>query len=288
MRTLVLLAVVAVMGGGLAGCAGHPDARTPPNHAVTSSAVARQSEAPSSPPQQPSALPAPFDRCGAPKTHAATVRYQSTGGVSLDGVEIGQGPSGVLLVHESGSQALCGWWPYAAYLAVHGFHVLLFDLDCFGLSSCAPDGKPHYLDDVAASVKQLKAAGVHSVSLVGASLGGSIAFVAGAKFAGSLRSVVDISGDELTTDVGGGAHPMTAYSAAGDMRLPVLFATAPGDRYLTLAAARGLNGRTASINKQLLLQPAGAGHGWDMLAAADGGWTPLATKVAAFLRAHAG
>ncbi|MGH3629369.1 MAG: alpha/beta hydrolase [Sciscionella sp.] len=166
--------------------------------------------------------------------------------------------------------------------------MLLFDLDCFGLSTCADDGKPHYLDDVAASIKRLKAEGAHSVSVVGASLGGSIAFASGARLAGSLRAVADLSGDELTTDVGGGAHPVTASSAAANMRLPVLFATAPDDRYLTLADARDLAKRTASSDKRLLVQPEGAGHGWDMLVAADGGWTALATKLATFLRTHAG
>ena len=87
-------------------------------------------------PRRVATLPQPSQRCGQPDHPANTFGFRTADNVSLDGVEVGQGAKGVVLVHENGSRALCGWWPYAVSLADGGFHVLLFDMRCSGLSGC--------------------------------------------------------------------------------------------------------------------------------------------------------
>ena len=99
--------------------------------------------------------------------------------MTLDGAIVGSGPVGAVLIHEYPGP-MCGWWPYAAYLARHGVRALLFDLRCFGDSAC-DTGRGHATTDVAAAMQALREDGARSVALVGASMGGAIAVVAAAR-----------------------------------------------------------------------------------------------------------
>jgi hypothetical protein len=47
---------------------------------------------------------------------------------------------------------------------------------------------------------------------------------------------------------------------------------------------RTLYRRLGSKRKRLIIEPAGLGHGWDMLTGTDGGWSLLARQVLAFVR----
>jgi len=44
------------------------------------------------------------------------VWFEATDGTLLDGAFVGSGSSGVVLAHEYPAD-LCGWWPFATYLA---------------------------------------------------------------------------------------------------------------------------------------------------------------------------
>lgn len=207
----------------------------------------------------------PAKRCGSPARRSEVVAFRASDGVRIVGAIVGRGPRGVVFVHEAGAQALCGWWPYATRLADRGFHVLLFDLRCYGLSACPGKGEDDVVADVAAAVGELRAKGAKSIQLVGASYGGSVALVAASRL-DDVTALADLSGDEVTTSVGGQGPPTTAMHAASGVRVPALLAVAKSDGFITLPDERALYRRVASSRKRLIVLPLSAGHGWEMLA----------------------
>jgi pimeloyl-ACP methyl ester carboxylesterase len=257
----VLVVVVAGCGGG-----SHPAARKRAEPTATA--------APASPARRP---------CGEPGVRAQAVRFRTSDGVTLSGAVVGSGPAGAVLIHEY-PRDYCGWLPYAGYLSRHGVRALLFDLRCFGRSAC-PGGRGHAIADVAAAMAELRRRGARRVALVGASMGGAIAVVAAARL--HPAAVVDLSGERDTTgltpgidaDAGAAAHGVTA---------PALFAVARGDRYVPVADMRAVARRVRSATKRVIVLPAAAGHGWDLVFGSATTWSPLAATVAAFIRRHAG
>ncbi len=87
-------------------------------------------------------LPQPSSRCGAPNVNATVLRFPAADGTQLDGVLVGSGPAGVVLLHQHPAD-LCGFWPYAVYLSKRGLQALAIDLRCYGESACpqADDAK---------------------------------------------------------------------------------------------------------------------------------------------------
>jgi pimeloyl-ACP methyl ester carboxylesterase len=86
------------------------------------------------------------------------------------------------------------WAPQAALLAAHGFHVLAFDFRGYG-ESLAPSSPEHAEEnarlDVLAAVRYLHVHGAQTLSVVGASFGGSAAADASADSApGEIDRVV--------------------------------------------------------------------------------------------------
>jgi pimeloyl-ACP methyl ester carboxylesterase len=209
------------------------------------------------------------------------VTLHASDGTRLAGAIVGSGPRGVVLVHEAGGQALCGWWPYAARLADRGFQAVLFDLRCYGDSACPAKRQDDLVDDVAAAADELRRSDAKSVELVGASLGGSVALVAAARL-DKASALADLSGDELDTQIGGHGPPTTASQAASAVHVPALLAVARDDGFISLPDERALYRRLGSASKRLLVLPAPAGHGWDMLAD-----RPCERTLTAFLVAHA-
>jgi pimeloyl-ACP methyl ester carboxylesterase len=63
------------------------------------------------------------------------VTFTTRDGVRLDGAIAGDGPMGIVFVHEYPAD-LCGWRQFGAYAAKHGMHVMLFDRRCLGSSGC--------------------------------------------------------------------------------------------------------------------------------------------------------
>src|SRR5690349_1426676 len=70
---------------------------------------------------------------------------------------------------------LCGWLPYARALAAAGYRVLVFDHRGFGSSgSTSRRSRANRVDfDVLGAIRTLRARGVQSIVLGGASLGGA-------------------------------------------------------------------------------------------------------------------
>jgi alpha-beta hydrolase superfamily lysophospholipase len=70
---------------------------------------------------------------------------------------VGRGPVGVVLAHQYPSD-LCGFWPFATYLAKRGLRAFAIDLRCFGRSAC-PEGeaKGRVVDDLGAAAAEARA-----------------------------------------------------------------------------------------------------------------------------------
>jgi pimeloyl-ACP methyl ester carboxylesterase len=230
-------------------------------------------------------------RCGPPDAAASLVHFRATDGTRLDGALVGSGRAGVVLLHQYPSN-LCGFWPYAVYLAGKGLRVLDIDLRCFGESSCPSDAKGTVVDDVAGAVAELKRRGAGSVALVGASAGASTALIAGARLGSRVSSVVSLSGERDLTLVMGVSGPPDAVPLVRRLTSPTLLVVATHDRTTTVDETRAMYAATAARDKHLevLQGPYDGRHGWDLLTEATGGqaWSPLAAEVAAFVQSHAG
>jgi pimeloyl-ACP methyl ester carboxylesterase len=173
-----------------------------------------------------------------------------------------------------------------AYLAAHGYHVLLFDHRCTGQSSCGPGAAGAGLvSDIRAAVARLHQDGAARVTLVGASQGGSEALIAGTDHALDVTGVVGLSADELTVPLAGPPGPATALAAAPRLWRPALFAVAASDPYVSVRETRTLVARAGSRSKHLVVAGAGAGHGWELVAPLPGGAPSRVSRtVLAFLR----
>jgi pimeloyl-ACP methyl ester carboxylesterase len=219
--------------------------------------------------------------CGGDRLGAHAIRFRTRDGVPLAGAVVGSGPVGAVLIHEYPLD-LCGWWPYARYLAHHGVHVLLFDLRCFGRSGCR-GGRGHATTDVAAAMAELRQRGARRIALVGASMGGAIAVVAAAQL--HPAAVVDLSGERTTAGLTEGIVADAGAAARGVMA-PAMFVVARDDRYVPVAEMLAVARRVRSPTKRVIVLPATAGHGWGMLLGTTTDWSPLAAKLARFIRAN--
>lgn len=251
----------------LGGCGGG-------HHATTATTASTKAAA-------PKPLPQPSKRCGTPDEPATTLRFPAAGGATLDGAITGHGPVGVVLLHEYPGP-MCGWWPYASYLGHHGVQALFFDFRCLGLSSCPKSGMGDPIADTAGAMAALRARGARSIAIVGASLGGVVSVMAGAKLHPS--AVVDLSGERALGPLLPGVQ-LDSYAPAPKLTAPALFVVAKGDRYTPVPDMRAVYRHTASKDKQMIVLPMSSGHGWDMLASGIN-WSPLAKTVLRFVKAH--
>jgi pimeloyl-ACP methyl ester carboxylesterase len=129
----------------------------------------------------------------APAPAQEHVRFHSQDGADIAADIYGSGARGVVLAH-GGRCTKADWATQATFLAARGFHVLAFDFRGFG-ESLAPPSAKHAEDDVhldvLAAVRYLHAHGAQTVSVVGASFGGSAAADASAESApGEIDRVV--------------------------------------------------------------------------------------------------
>jgi pimeloyl-ACP methyl ester carboxylesterase len=178
---------------------------------------------------------------------------------------------------------LCGWWPYAKYLADRGMRALAIDMRCLGESECGERGKAGAVADVQAAIDEMRREGAKRVAIVGASYGGSIAVVAGAAL--HPAAVVDLSGEQTLQGLVPGYDDVDSLAAAPRLRAPALFVVAHDDQYTPIADMRRVYNAAGSRTKRLYVLPASAGHGVGMLLGLETDWSPLARRVASFLSA---
>lgn len=130
-------------------------------------------------------------------------------------------------MHESGTKGLCGFWPYAIWLAQRWhLRALLFDQCGYGGSTCAKDVRTEHDDWITstqAAVTWARGHGARRVTLIGASFGGIVVLHAAASIRPAVNAVVNLSG-ELTwsgLDSLPAAHADRADPVRGGSRRPV-------------------------------------------------------------------
>jgi pimeloyl-ACP methyl ester carboxylesterase len=190
----------------LAGCAGDTSSRPPATAAPTTSALATT-------PAQPA------DQCGAPTTPAQSFWLPVPEGARLQAAMVGTGTDTAVFVHASGNRGLCGFWPYADWLAkVRGVRSVLVNQCGYGASQC-PAGEEYgqWLAATKAAVTWAREHGARQVTVVGASVGGIVALQAGASIRPRVDAVVNLSG-ELRWKGPGLAGSRPAPPGAGAVR----------------------------------------------------------------------
>lgn len=158
-----------------------------------------------------------------------------------------------MLLHQTDGDGACGWFPVAGMMASHGVRVIAFDLCGYGAAVC-PTQAPPPAQQVGAAVDWARAHGARRVTVVGASMGGSVALGT----AGTVRpdAVVDLSGPMEWDGVLGSAR------AAHTLRVPLLGAASKGDPDSDPAALRAAVLASPGTHRFV---PAPDGHGVEML-----------------------
>jgi dienelactone hydrolase len=183
-------------------------------------------------------------------------------------------------VHQAGPTGLCGFWPYADWLArTKGVRSVLFSQCGNGASQCPPgNAADQWLEVTTAAVTWARSNGAGQVTLVGASAGGVVALQVAASIRPPVDAVVDLSGERSWMG-------LDSLAAARRLQVPALFAVAPGDSYVSVATMQQLYEAAPVRAKRLALLADGAGHGWELLGGAAGSdWSPLAVTVAAWIQ----
>jgi fermentation-respiration switch protein FrsA (DUF1100 family) len=257
-----LLPVVIALSIMLASCTNLPSLRSP----TTTSAPA-------------AAPPPPAQLCGGPTTPAKSFWLSAAGGAQVYAAVVGTGPATAVFVHQAGPGGLCGFWPYADWLArTKGVRSLLFSQCGNGASQC-PAGNPadQWLATTTAAVSWARAHDAGRITLVGASAGGVVALQVASSIRPPVAGVVDLSGERRWLR-------LDSLAAARRLEVPALFAVAPGDPFVSVGAMRRLYEAAPVRVKRLVVLADGAGHGWELLGGAAGAdWSPLAVTVVAWI-----
>jgi pimeloyl-ACP methyl ester carboxylesterase len=202
--------------------------------------------------------------------------FSAADGTRLVGHRFGKGTTAVILTHQSEGD-LCDWLPYAKRLAARGYFVFPIDFRGYGFSDIPSAGPYRYAQDIAAATKELRKLGKRKVFVVGASMGGIAAVVAGANVSPPLAGVVSISSPARY-------RGMDGVKAGARLRVPVLYLAATADDnggFDFSKDAEAMFATTAAKEKRLELLP-GAAHGIGLMASS----ARAKTLVEGFLRAH--
>jgi dienelactone hydrolase len=214
--------------------------------------------------------------CGLSTIGGQTVRFGAAGATNLVGVVVGSGKTGVVLAHQYRNNR-CQWGDYARELAQAGYRALIFDFAGSGLST----GSDANDAAVVAAVGYLRAQGVNTVALIGASMGGTAVLAAATQVAPPVAGVVSLSGPARFQGV-------DAAQAVKHLAVPVLFAVCAGDSGFAEDAQALSDATRVGTDKRLLVAPTCSSHGVDLADKAGG---PEATAVRAaihdFLVTHA-
>jgi alpha-beta hydrolase superfamily lysophospholipase len=139
---------------------------------------------------------------------------------------VGNGPDTAVFVHESGTQGLCGFWPYADWLAsAEGVRSVLFNQCAYGVSQCAAiDEAREWIAATEAAVARARDHGARRVTIVGASVGGIVALHAATSITPRVDAVVNLSGELRWSD-------LDSVAAAKRLDIAALFAIARSLRH---------------------------------------------------------
>lgn len=228
---LVLAATASACGGSSDGSTDEAAASTPPSPVAYS-------------------LP---DRCTGQGAGGEVVFLPAEDGSVVSAASFGDGDHAAVFVHQTGITGLCGWVPYAAWAARHGIRAVVVDVCGFGRSQCSDELDADPAAQLALPVSWAREQGATSVTLVGASMGGSL--VAGAGDATGADALVDVSGPadwdgvpSIEDAVPAASVPLLLMFARGD---------SPADWRRAQAATRGTSATFVDVP--------GAGHGYSIV-----------------------
>jgi pimeloyl-ACP methyl ester carboxylesterase len=202
--------------------------------------------------------------------------FNAADGTKLVGHRFGKGTTAVILTHQSEGD-LCDWLPYAKRLAGKGYFAFPIDFRGYGFSDTPPSGAYRYVQDIAAAAKALRTLGKKKVVVVGASMGGLAAVVAGANVTPPLAGVVSVSSPARF-------RGMDGVKAGPRLRVPMLYLAATADDNAGFdfsADAQALHRAAASKDKRLELLP-GAAHGIALV----GSSARAKASIESFLKRH--
>jgi hypothetical protein len=252
-----VILVVALLG--LVGCsAGGPSAASP---------SASMSEPSMAPPQQ---------YCTGVQVPSGVEQRPLTApdGSVINTVWLGSGSTAAVLLHQTDGNGLCGMLFYASYLADHGIRSVAIDLCGYSQSFCQVPSQENPVGQVKLVTDTLRAGGAHRITLVGASMGGSLAVAA----AGPTQAdaVVDLSGPAQF-------NSFDIKTNAPTVTMPILIAFGQATDPDDLAAVRAQLPTMPTRRKRLVVLD--EGHGVELLR--ETGSTklsPLAGKVLDWVR----
>ncbi|MGH8828249.1 MAG: alpha/beta hydrolase, partial [Jiangellaceae bacterium] len=192
---------------------------------------------------------------------AETMWLETRDGAAIEAVVAGTGPDVAIFLHQT-NLGYCGFLPYVTWLESQGVMSILVSLCTYGESVCPRSLGP--MQSAAGAVETAvgwsRDEGAQRVTAVGASMGGTIVMDLAARQgdAGGLDAVVNLSG------------PMTfggvdVDEVVADVRIPVLFAIAPGDRVSVERVEEVADAAVNSAVTQVEVGP--SGHGWELLTA---------------------
>ena len=188
------------------------------------------------------------------------VRFSAADGTKLVGHRFGKGTTAVILTHQSEGD-LCDWLPYAKRLASKGYFAFPIDFRGYGFSDGPTPAPYRYSQDIAAAAKALRKLGKKKIFVVGASMGGLAAVVAGANVTPPLAGVVSVSSPARF-------RGMDGVKAGPRLRVPMLYLAATADDNAGFdfsKDAETLHRAAASKDKRLELLP-GSQHGIALVA----------------------
>jgi dienelactone hydrolase len=207
-------------------------------------------------------------------TLGRTLRLPNSAGLVVDAVDLGSGPNGVVLAHQSDAN-MCQWLPYATLLDQLGYRVVVFDFVGFGTST--QPATRTYLDDIRTVVDYLRKQGTERVVVVGASMGATMSVVAAAAITPPVAGVVAVSPPKLFDGV-------NAERAASQLQTPALYIAADSDGDYEVYAEE-LSEATPEALRNLLIVPAPE-HGVELVGAQTPQGAQVRSAIEAFLAEH--
>jgi len=206
---------------------------------------------------KPAAVPSPVSLpssaagvdCAADAVAGKQVRFGARGASDLGGVLFGTGHVGIVFAHQAAGN-VCDWAAYAKEMSRRRYRTLVFDFSGSFSSSGATND---LITDVAAAAAFLRGAGVDTVVLAGASMGGTSVITAATTIQPPVAGVIALSAVQTWLGV-------NATTAAPKLTVPALYLVGQHDR--SVSDAQALQAATpAALGKLVIVDAASHGVG---------------------------
>jgi len=219
-------------------------------------------------------LPPVGAECRELAVQGRTLRLENSAGLRLAAVDLGAGPMGVVLAHQSDA-SMCQWLPYATALANLGYRVVAFDFAGFGASSPAPEKT--YVEDIRTVVDYLRERGTPRVVVIGASMGATMSVVAASTINPPLDGVVAVSPPATFDEI-------DAKRAAPSLACAALYIASTDDGDYAVYASE-LNDATPEPLRGLAVVDSPE-HGVGLVGAQTAAGAQVRAEISDFLREH--